>query len=246
MKKELNEQVAVITGASRGLGKSICMRFAELGIKIATIARSEEELVKLQEDVCKAGGSIITFKGDVTDYQNLGDIMRQTYETFGSIDILINNAGTGVDTPFEDLTLEDIDSTIDVNLKGVIYATKQVVPYMAKSGYGNIINISSIAAKRGVNVSTNSNGIYTASKFGVSGFSDTMDKYLLKYNIHVSAICPGAINTSWWDRWYYPHDKKAMIPPEYIVKIVELILLAPESVVFKQASLVTTVEADLW
>ncbi len=245
MKKDLNQQVAVVTGATRGLGRTITLKLAEKGVKTAALARSATELADLEEEVARAGGTAAFFQCDVTDFDQLGEAMRKTHEKWGSLDILINNAGTGSDKTFEEITREEIDASIDVNLKGVIYATKQALPYMMGSGYGNIINISSIAALRGI-AAANPNGIYAASKFGVHGFSQAMSQRLLKYNIHVAELCPGAIDTSWWDRWHYPHGRSAMIPTEYIMRIVELILETPENVLFKQANMVTTAEADIW
>ena len=147
-------------------------------------------------------------------------------------------------TPFEDLSLEDIDATIDVNLKGTIYSIRQAVSYMAKNGGGNILNVSSMSAIRGIPDPVNCNGIYTATKFAINGFTECMQKYLLKYNIRVTALCPGSTATSWWTRWTHSFGTDAMLPVETLADVAEMIVTSPEKVLFKQLQLLPTVEVD--
>ncbi len=237
-------KTAAITGATRGIGRAAVAKMADLGANICAIARDKDELEKLSQSLPSAQGRLVTFQGNVADYDQMGEAAKLAYDTFGSVDILINNAGTGVDLLFEDLTKEVIDRVIDVNLKGTIYCTRQFVPYMSRTG-GNIINISSIAGTRGISdPPVNGNGIYTASKYGINGFSECMEKYLRKYNIRVSTICPGSTATSWWDRSEQGVASDKMIPPEYIADIIELILKGPEQVIFKQFRLISSEEAD--
>jgi len=242
-KKDYHGKAAVITGATRGIGKAVSIRLAGMGVKIAAIARKQEELDVLKKEMTELGAECLTFAADVSNYEGIGRVMKETYNTFKSIDILLNNAGTGVDCSFEDLTQEDIDQTIDVNLKGVIYCTKHAVPYMASTG-GNIINISSMSATRGIPDPINSNGIYTSTKFAVNGFSECMEKYLLKYKIHVSTLCPGSTATSWWERWDHSFGLDKMMPPEYVADIVELILQTPDHILFKQLKVLPDTEVD--
>jgi len=236
-------KAAVITGATRGIGKAVSLRLAGLGVHICAIARKQDELDELRKGIEAFGVQCVTCIANVSDFAALGEAMQQAYDRFHRIDILLNNAGTGVACPFEELTLEDIDETIDVNLKGVIYGTKLALPFMAKTG-GNIINVSSMSATRGIPDPVNNNGIYTATKFGVNGFSECMEKYLLKYNIHVTTFCPGSTATSWWERWTHSFGRDRMIPTEYIADIVELILNCPDHVLFKQLRILPDAEAD--
>lgn len=244
MEKSLEGQTILITGASRGLGKHLCLYFSALGLKVAAVSRNKDELKKLKDEIEKRNGIISTFAVSVTDYDGIGRVAKEVYNTWGSIDILINNAAIGFDTTFEDLTKEEIDTTIDINLKGLIYTTRHVVPLMMKKNCGSIFNISSVAGIRGINAKSSNNGIYTATKHGVNGFSDVMCKYLLKNNIHVTTLCPGGINTSWWDRWELPYDRKMLIEPGNIAKLIELILKLPEETLFKQAVFFPVCEAD--
>jgi len=242
-RKDYSGKSAVITGATRGIGKAVGLRLAKMGINISAIARKQEELEAVKKEITALGVECRTFTADVSDYESFGSAIKQTHDTFGRIDILLNNAGTGVACPFEELTLEDIDQTIDVNLKGVIYGTKHVVPFMAATG-GNIINISSMSATRGIPDPVNNNGIYTSTKFAVNGFSECMEKYLLKYHIHVTTLCPGSTATSWWERWTHSFGPDKMIPPDYIADIVELILQTPDNVLFKQLRVLPDAEVD--
>jgi len=238
-----NKKTVVITGGSKGIGRAIALRCAAMGYNICAIARKQSELDVLAEEVRKTGAECMTCSVSVTDYPGLGVAMGMATEKFGSIDVLVNCAGTGVMDPFEELTLEDIDRTIDVNLKGTIYAVKQVFPYMQEKG-GNIINISSMSGIRGIPHPCNVNGIYTASKFGVNGFSECMQKYLAPKGILVTTLCPGSTDTTWWDNWSQDFSTEVMIKPETIADFVELILKSPRNTLFKMLQVLPSVEID--
>jgi len=246
MSDQLKGQTVIVTGASRGLGRAVCTHLGSLGMKVAAIARNEAELKNLREELEAQGTECMTFALNVTDYDGIGRAVAEVHRAWGSVDVLVNNAGAGVDTSFEEITKEDIDMTIDVNLKGVIYASKHVAPYMMKQQQGHIINISSIAGTRGLNTKNNNNGIYTATKFGVNGFGDAISKYLMKDNIHVVTLCPGGIDTSWWDRWTWLHEKDALIKPHDIASLIAFILQAPNNILYKKVLFHPTVEVDSW
>ncbi len=244
METNLKNKVCVVVGGTRGIGKSIALRMAKLGMNITVIARKQQELDALKAEVEALGVSFLGISGSVTDYEGLGEAFKQSWERFGKFDVLVNSAGTGVMTPFEDLSLEDIDDTIDVNLKGTIYATRQAVSFMAQNGGGNILNVSSMSAIRGIPDPVNCNGIYTATKFAINGFTECMQKYLLKYNIRVTALCPGSTDTSWWERWTHSFGTDAMLPVDTLADMAEMIVTAPEKVLFKQMQVLPTVEID--
>ncbi len=244
MIKKLEGKAGVIVGGTRGIGKAIALRMAQLGMDIAVLARNPEELRQTESEITALGVKCLTIQADASDYAAFGTAYKTVWEAFGRFDLLVNSAGTGVMTPFEELTLEDIDTTIDVNLKGTIYSIRQAVEYMAKSGGGNILNISSMSAIRGIPDPVNCNGIYTATKFAVNGFTECMQKYLLKYNIRVTALCPGSTATSWWTRWTHSFGTDAMLPADTLADMAEMIVTAPEKVLFKQMQVLPTVEID--
>ena len=242
-KIDLKNKTAVVVGGTRGIGYSIAVRMAQLGMNVAVLARKREELDKMKSVIESLGVRFIGITTDVTDYVAIGDAFKVVFDTFGSFDVLVNSAGTGVMTPFEEITVEDIDRTIDVNLKGTIYSIRQAVQYMKESG-GNILNISSMSAIRGIPDPVNNNGIYTATKFAVNGFTECMQKYLLKYGIRVTVLCPGSTDTSWWERWTHSFGTDAMLPADTLADMAELIVTSPQKVLFKQMQVLPTVEVD--
>lgn len=240
----MKNKVCVVVGGSRGIGRAIALRMARLGMQIAVLARNEAELAALGQEVEALGARYLPIQADAADFEALGRAFAQVWAALGGFDVLVNSAGTGVMTPFEELSQADIDATVDVNLKGTIYSVRQAVPWMAKNGGGNILNISSMSAIRGIPDPVNCNGIYTATKFAVNGFTECMQKYLLKYNIRVTALCPGSTDTSWWMRWTHSFGTEAMLPADTLADVAEMIVAAPEKVLFKQLQVLPTVEAD--
>jgi len=241
---DMTGKTAVIMGATRGIGRAIAVRMATLGMNVVGLARKQEELDELGKEIESYNVKFLGILANANSYDDIGAAYKKAYEAFGDFSVLVNSAGTGVMTPFEELTKEDIDDTIDVNLKGTIYSIHHAVEYMDKSGGGNILNISSMSAIRGIPDPVNNNGIYTATKFAINGFTECMQKYLLKYNIRVTALCPGSTATSWWTRWTHSFGTDAMLPADALADVAELIVTAPEKVLFKQMQLLPTVEID--
>ena len=235
-------QTALITGASRGLGRYLCKSFAAAGANVAAVARSETDLSTLKEEIDPTGQTIETIPASVSDFNAMNGAVHQTLKRWKSIDVLVNNAGTSIKTSFEDLTKEEIDTVIDVNLKGLIYTTRLVVPQMLRQRSGTIFNISSIASTRGLK----GNGLYFATKFGVNGFGESLSKYLMENNIHVVTLCPGGIDTTWWDRSEYKYDKKLLIKPADIAKLMETVLTLPKNVLFQKVIFFPTCEVERW
>ena len=245
--KKYNKQekkVMMITGASRGLGRYLCQFFAKAGLKIAAIARNKDDLEELAKSIISDNPDNIIncYAVDVRDYEGLENAVADINGQWGTIDILVNNAGCVANKSFLEHTKQDIDDTIDVNLKGVIYPTRIVTPIMIKNKNGHIINISSTSGLRGLK----EYGIYAASKHGVNGFADSMSKYLIEHNILVTTLCPGGINTTWWDRMNWPFEKEMLIEPKEIAELIRLIISSPASTLYKQVTFFPVCEADLW
>ena len=244
MDRELNGRVAFIMGASRGMGRAISLRLAGAGALIAAAARNADQLDSLKSEIEAAGGRCRVFVLDVLDYEGLDAALRETEKVLGNITIFYNGVGIAPAGSIESLSIEQINHVLDINIKGMIYGTKTAIPYLKKNGGGNIVNVSSMAATRGLGTAPDYNGIYTATKWALNGFDECMEKYLVNDNIRVSTLCPGSTYTSLWENVPLPFPAEEMIPVEYVAEVVEMILRAPDSVVFKQARFCAAVEIN--
>ncbi len=186
------KKVVLITGASRGIGKEIAKKFAKNGYDIVINYTSDKvDIERLKTEFNVYGIECLFIKADVAKFQECEQMVKQTIEKFGKIDVLINNAGITRDNLLMRMKEEDFDSVINVNLKGVFNMTKNVVPYMMKKRSGKIVNISSVVGVGGNAGQSN----YSASKAGIIGFTKSMAKELASRNIYVNAVAPGFIET---------------------------------------------------
>ena len=186
-----NNQIAFITGASKGIGYSIAKAFVLNGTTVACASRNLEDLNKTVEKLKSLGGNAIAVQLDVSDLSNFKSAIDYTIEKFEKIDILVNNAGIVKDNLILRMKEEDWDSVIDVNLKGTFNGVKSVTPYMMKKKYGRIINISSVSGLMGNYGQIN----YSAAKSGIIGLTKTSARELASRNITVNAVAPGYIQT---------------------------------------------------
>ncbi len=186
------KKVALITGATRGIGKEIALTLAEEGYDIALNYRKEnEELDNVKKEIENFKVKCLPVKGDVSNYEECESMVKQTIDEFGQIDVLVNNAGITKDTLLLRMKKEDFENVIDVNLLGTFYMTKNVASYMIKARKGRIVNISSVVGIAGNAGQSN----YSASKAGIIGFTKSIAKELASRNILVNAIAPGYIET---------------------------------------------------
>lgn len=190
--KLLSGKTAIITGGSRGIGKGIAEVFAKNGANVAfTYSSSEEAALELENQLTKEGVKAKAFKSDAASYQQSQDLAEEVVKEFGSIDILINNAGITKDNLLMRISEEDFDKVIEVNLKSVFNMTKAVQRTMLKQRQGSIINMSSVVGVKGNAGQTN----YAASKAGIIGFTKSVALELGSRNIRCNAIAPGFIET---------------------------------------------------
>jgi 3-oxoacyl-[acyl-carrier protein] reductase len=189
----LKGKVAIITGASRGIGSAIARVFAKEGAKVVINYKlSEEKASQLAEEIRKNGGEAITIKADVSKPDEVKQLVRMTVDRYGTVDILVNNAGVLFDKTFLDATEDIWDKTIDTNLKGAYLCSKEVAPIMLNQKKGKIINISSNSGLYHPSAMTLVE--YVASKAGMNGLTKAL-ALQLGPNINVNAICPGRITT---------------------------------------------------
>lgn len=190
--KLLEGKTAIITGGSRGIGKGIVEIFAQHGANVAfTYSSSAEASNKIVEEVSKAGVKVKAYKSDAASYDDAQKLVDEVLEEFGSIDILINNAGITKDNLLMRMSEDDFDKVIEVNLKSVFNMTKAVQRTMLKQRKGSIINMSSVVGVKGNAGQVN----YAASKAGVLGFTKSVALELGSRNIRCNAIAPGFIET---------------------------------------------------
>ena len=190
------EKYALITGATRGIGKQIAITLAKQGYNIALNYRKEnEELENTKKEIEEIGVQVLAVKGDVANFEECENFVKQVIERFGQIDVLVNNAGITKDMLLMRMKKEDFEQVIDTNLVGTFNVTKNVVPYMMKARSGRIINISSVVGISGNAGQTN----YSASKAGIIGFTKSLAKEIASRNILVNAVAPGFIETNMTD-----------------------------------------------
>lgn len=194
---KLNSKVAVVTGASRGIGKAIALKLAKEGAKVVVnYNSSEEEANKVVEEIVALGSEGISIKADISNFQDSQRLIDEAVNAFGTIDILVNNAGITKDNLLLRMSEKEFDKVIDVNLKGYFNCTKSVARLMLKKKAGKIINITSVIGITGNSGQSN----YAAAKAGVIGFTKSLAKELGGKGINVNAVAPGFIQTDMTDK----------------------------------------------
>ncbi len=189
--QNLKGKNALITGAGKGIGKAVALALASEGVNVILLSRTKSSLEEVAKAVEKLGVKSFVVTADVADINAVNDAVNKALTTFGTIDILINNAGIGKFGKFLELDPTDWESIIKTNLMGVYYTTRAVLPGMIKQQSGDIINISSTAGLKG-NAATSA---YSASKFGVMGLTESLMQEVRKHNIRVTALTPSTVAT---------------------------------------------------
>lgn len=188
----LKNKVAIITGASSGIGYATSLTLSKAGIRVAVGARRTERLQELEKQIIKNNGEILVQKTDVTRKSDCDSLVNTIVEKWGKVDILINNAGLMPLSYFKNGKVEEWEQMVDVNIKGVLYCTSAVVPYMIEKKSGQIINISSVAGR----IVFAGGSVYCATKHAIAALSEGLRKELSPtYNIRVTCIEPGAVET---------------------------------------------------
>lgn len=187
----LSDKNALVTGAGKGLGRAIAIALAKEGVNVALLARTSSDLQEVADEIEDLGVKAVMVTADVSSIESVNIAVKDVLSCLGSIDILINNAGTASFGKFLELEPEEWERIIRVNLLGAYYTTRAVLPGMIEQQSGDIINISSTAGQRGAALTS----AYSASKFGLIGLSESLMQEVRKHNIRVSSLTPSTIAT---------------------------------------------------
>lgn len=220
-----NGEIAVVTGAGRGIGAAIARKLAQLGATVVLCGRTRAPLEAVASEIAKSGGQAQTIPCDVTNLASVENLASSVDRTFGRLDILVNNAGIGgFGGPLHQLPPDSWEQVLDTNLRGVYYCIRSFAPMMIRARTGHIVNISSLAGKNAL-----PNGAaYAASKWGLNGLTYSVAEELRGYGIRASVVCPGSVDTD-----LSPHtgkDPGKMLRPEDVAHIVAMLVTqAPQS-----------------
>jgi len=222
--KKLSGKVVVITGASSGIGKALVYEFSKYNTKLVIGARSIDELNAIAAELSARGLEVLPVRTDVTSEDDCKNLVQQAVKRFGRIDILINNAGVSMRALFKDVDLKVIRHLMDVNFWGTVYSTKYALPYLLDSK-GSVVGVSSIAGFHGLPGRSG----YSASKFAMHGFLETLRIENLKNGLHVLIAAPGftatnvrfsALTADGTPQGMSPRDEKNMMTPEEVARII--------------------------
>jgi NAD(P)-dependent dehydrogenase (short-subunit alcohol dehydrogenase family) len=228
--RDLKNKVALVTGGARGLGLAICQNLVEAGSTVITADIDEPLVRKAAETLSGNGGRIEPLALDVSDRGQVEQAARAIVSAYGSLDILINNAGIDVTLSVEELAVEDWDRIIATNLRGPFLTSKAVFPIMKGQGRGHIVNIASTAAKRAwANASA-----YHASKWGLLGFSHALHVEARPHNVKVTAVVVGGMKTPFLLDRFPDIDASTLQDPMNVARTIEFILLQPEETVLPE------------
>jgi NADP-dependent 3-hydroxy acid dehydrogenase YdfG len=226
----LKNKIAVITGASRGIGKAIALDLARSGVYVILVSRNEDDLKAAVSSILKEGGKASAFNVDITDEAAVLRLLNSLSEICSHVDILVNNAGVGSFQPVTETDSQSWDQVMDVNVKGTFLMCKHLLPMMKTGKHGHIISIASDVAKR-----TFANGaMYCASKYAQDAFCSALRKEVRPFNIKVSVVYPGLVETFFNNNVPGENKDQLHLNPEDIADTVNYILSAPAHVVIDE------------
>jgi 3-oxoacyl-[acyl-carrier protein] reductase len=245
----LEEKAALVTGASSGLGRATALALARAGADVALAARSKEELKSAEEEISNLGRRALTLPVDLASETEPAEAVGRSVEAFGRIDILVNAAGTDAPGTVKELPVEGWDRTLAVNLRAPFLLSKAAFPHMREAGGGIIVNVSSVAGKKGwANASA-----YCASKFGLTGFTEALADEGKEHGIRAVVLYPGAMATNWGA--FSPEERQEeggsndapptrVLRPEHVADLIVWLAASPEEFVLTEG-IVLPIEESL-
>jgi NADP-dependent 3-hydroxy acid dehydrogenase YdfG len=234
MQDNIKDKVVVITGASSGMGEAAAKHLSALGATVVLGARRADRIEKLADEITRNGGKALAVAADVTQLDQVKKLVDSAVEQFGRVDVIINNAGIMPLSPMDRLNVEEWDTMIDVNIKGVLNGIAAVLPYMKEQKSGQIINTSSVAGHKIFNGSA----VYSATKFAVRALTEGLRMDVKPYNIRTTIVCPGAVKTELLEHITEADIQQANqdyvgsvgISPDSFARVVAFAISQPEDV----------------
>jgi len=214
--RDLDARVAIVTGASRGIGRAIALSLAEEGARVVLAARSEDALHDVRDLIESSGGSACVVATDVSREEDVHKVIHAAVARYGRIDILVNCAGIGVFGPLVETTAQDWDRVMAVNARGPFLMCREAVPVMARGSGGCIVNISSVVGVKGYS----HQGAYTASKHALMGLTKVLAQEVKPLGIRVHVVCPGGVDTDLIAQARPDLDRSGLMRPEEIAEVV--------------------------
>jgi len=227
------KEISIVTGGNRGIGKSIAIKLAKENHDVIIFGRDEKTLKNTSDELINLGARSEYFRGDAADEKFVKDSVNKIFEKYGKIDNLINNAGTSVFKKVIDASLDEFKEQINPNLYGIFNFSKAVLPIMTEKKSGAIINIISLAGKN----SFVCGAMYSASKHAALGFTKSLMLEVREFNIRVAAICPGSVDTEFFNGSSMKPNRDKILKPEDIAETVTLILKLPVRALISEVDL---------
>lgn len=220
---DLQGKVAIVTGAGKGVGRSVACTLAANGVKVALAARTEADLREVAREIAAQGGTALVVPTDVSKGAEVGNLVQKTVDAFGTVDVLINNAGAWTFNPPSQTTEEEWDWMMNVNLKSTFLCSQAVLPIMLEKQSGHIINIATTMARR----PTQRGAAYAAAKAGQIAFTQSLADEVRGQGITVNVLCPGGIDTPGQREKLPPERVEKFMKPERLAEGVMFILAGP-------------------
>ena len=221
--ENLKDKICFITGGSTGIGKAVCKSLVEAGAKVFEMSRSKKLTDSFQHE------NLVSFQADVSKEDNVAAAFQQCKDTFGGVDILINNAGVGYPTPdLAEVDLDTFEKMMDTNIKGVFLCNREALKLMKPQKSGHILTVISMAGQR-----TNPNApLYCASKFGARGLNSGLADQVIKEGIKVTDINPGPVDSDYWGDRPVPREK--FLKPQDVARVILFVLQSPENMLVRE------------
>ena len=234
MENNIKDKVVVITGESSGLGEAAAKHLSELGATVVLGARRADKIEKLAKDIQEKGGKAFAVTVDVTNLKQVKKLVDTAVHQFGRVDVILNNAGVMPLSPMDRMNVEEWNTMIDVNIKGVLNGIAAVLPYMKDQKFGQIINTSSVAGHKVFNGSA----VYSATKYAVRALTEGLRMEVKPYNIRTTIVCPGAVKTELLEHISEEDIQQANkdyvgevgISPDSFARVVAFAISQPEDV----------------